>query len=97
MANSADPDQLATSEANWSGSILFAKAGYIRGSVEQGLTFTTLWANSAEDNLKYFCQKTGTDILRRQFAWNVKAYFELLSAETIIQLYCSSFQMTNQF
>ena len=30
MANSADPDQLASSEANWSGSILFAKAEYIR-------------------------------------------------------------------
>ena len=30
MANSADPDQLASSEAKWSGSTLFAKAGYIR-------------------------------------------------------------------
>ena len=30
MANSADPDQLASSEANWSRSILFAKAGYIQ-------------------------------------------------------------------
>ena len=30
MANSADPDQLASSEANWSGSTLFEKAGYIR-------------------------------------------------------------------
>ena len=29
MANSADPDQLASSEANWSGSTLFAKAGHI--------------------------------------------------------------------
>ena len=29
MANSADPDQLASSEAKWSGSTLFAKAGYI--------------------------------------------------------------------
>ena len=28
MANSADQDQLASSEANWSGSTLFAKAGY---------------------------------------------------------------------
>ena len=28
MANIADPDQLASSEANWSGSTLFAKAGY---------------------------------------------------------------------
>ena len=35
MANSADPDQLASdpdqlAEANWSGSTLFAKAGHIR-------------------------------------------------------------------
>ena len=29
MANSADTDQLVSSEANWSGSTLFAKAGYI--------------------------------------------------------------------
>ena len=30
MANSADPDQLASSEANWSGSTLFVKGGYIQ-------------------------------------------------------------------
>ena len=30
MANSADPDKLASSEANWSESTLFAKAGRIR-------------------------------------------------------------------
>ena len=29
MTNSADPDQLASSEANWSGFTLFVKAGYI--------------------------------------------------------------------
>ena len=29
MTNSADPDQLASSEANWSGSTLFAKTGYV--------------------------------------------------------------------
>ena len=29
MANSADPDQMASSEANWLGSTLFAKTGYI--------------------------------------------------------------------
>ena len=29
MANSADPDQLASSEANWSGSTLFAKIGHV--------------------------------------------------------------------
>ena len=30
MANSADSDQLASEEAKWSGSTLFAKAGYIQ-------------------------------------------------------------------
>ena len=29
MANSADPDQLASEEVKWSGSTLFANAGYI--------------------------------------------------------------------
>ena len=36
MVNSADPDQLASSEANWSGSTLFAKAGYIRVQQDSG-------------------------------------------------------------
>ena len=37
MANSADPDQLASSEANWSGSTLFAKAaGYIQAQQDKG-------------------------------------------------------------
>ena len=37
MADSADPDQLASSsEANWSGSTLFAKAGYIRVHQDKG-------------------------------------------------------------
>ena len=37
MTNSADPDQLASSsEANWSGSTLFAKAGYIQDQQNQG-------------------------------------------------------------
>ena len=38
MANSVDPDQLASSEANWSGSTLFAKEGY-PGSAGQGLRY----------------------------------------------------------
>ena len=36
MANSADPDQLASEEANWSGSALFAKAGYTRVQLDKG-------------------------------------------------------------
>ena len=36
VANSADPDQLASAEANWSGSTLFAKVGYIWVQQDQG-------------------------------------------------------------
>ena len=36
MANSADPDQLASSEAKWSGSTLFTKAVYIRVEQDKG-------------------------------------------------------------
>ena len=36
MANSADSNQLASSEANWSGPTLFAKAGIIRAQQDKG-------------------------------------------------------------
>ena len=36
MANSADPDQLASSEVNWSGSTPFAKAVYIWVQQDKG-------------------------------------------------------------
>ena len=36
MKNSADPDQLASSEANWSWSTLFAKVAYIRVQQDKG-------------------------------------------------------------
>ena len=36
MTNSADPDQLASGEANWSGSKLFVKAVHIRVQQDQG-------------------------------------------------------------
>ena len=36
MADSVDPDQLASSEANWSGSTLFVKAVYIRVQQDKG-------------------------------------------------------------
>ena len=36
MTNSADPDHLASSEANWSGSTLFAKAEHICVQQDKG-------------------------------------------------------------
>ena len=41
MANSADPDQLASSEANWSGFTLFAKAQHIWEGL--GLKYLVEW------------------------------------------------------
>ena len=45
MTNSADPDQLASAEANWSGSPLFAKAGHIRVQQDRGNEFFALDAD----------------------------------------------------
>ena len=36
MANSVYPDQLASSEANWSGATLFEKTGYIQVQQDNG-------------------------------------------------------------
>ena len=36
MANSAAPDHLASSDANWSGATLFAKAGYVLVQQDKG-------------------------------------------------------------
>ena len=36
MTNSVDPDQLASSETNWSGYTLFTKAWYIQDQEVQG-------------------------------------------------------------
>ena len=36
MTNSADPDQLASKEAEWSVSTLFVKAGYIQVQKDKG-------------------------------------------------------------
>ena len=36
MANSVDPDQFTSSEAKWSESTLFVKAGYIRVQQDKG-------------------------------------------------------------
>ena len=50
MATSADPDQLASSETNWSGSTLFAKAGYIQVQQDKG----KFWTEKAP-NLELWC------------------------------------------
>ena len=85
MANSADPDQLASSEANWSGATLFAKAGYIlaqhdKGSACQGLTSDkALFSTEKYLFFSYFCMKTYIMVLirsvsLRRFQWLLTTY-----------------------
>ena len=54
MANSADPDQLASSEANWSGSTLFAKKGVSGFSRTRVKTLKRKANFVADDILKIF-------------------------------------------
>ena len=55
MANSADPDQLASSEANWSGSTLFTKqgiSGFSRTRVDVPLMSKWHFWHKGQINLK---------------------------------------------
>ena len=49
MTNSAYPDQLASSEANWSGSILFAMAEHTQVQQDQGWPLVLI--TTAKDNI----------------------------------------------
>ena len=51
MANSADPDQLASSEANWSGSTLFTKTGYIWVQQDKGSYWLKLVSGALKNSL----------------------------------------------
>ena len=58
MTNVAVPDQLAFSEANWSGCTLFAMARHIRGSAEPGLSFKFMLSGNNE---RLYAMKHNTD------------------------------------
>ena len=83
MTNSADPDQLASSEANWSGSTLFAKTGYVVFSkrrvkcttFEQGLIYQGSQINS---DIVFLC-KSSRNVRKRTF-WHWCAQWRLKSA-----------------
>ena len=65
MANSADPDQLASSEVNWSWSTLFANAGYIWVQQDKDL-------NCFASLLKIFISKRNK---RKEFAPRGSEFF----------------------
>ena len=60
MANSADPDHLASSKANWSGSTLFAKAVYIWVQQDKGIAYLPeiFWTELPEQTVSNKTHKT---------------------------------------
>ena len=61
MANSADPDQKLTD--NWSGSTLFAKAGYIRAQQDRLIIYLFVYFSETDishDIKPYFLEKEKT-------------------------------------
>ena len=67
MANSADPDQLASSEANWSGATLFAKQGIsgfsrtrvkLRSRISSSASYTdVIWASARQNQQNCMCSQ----------------------------------------
>ena len=100
MANSADPDQLASSEANWSGSTLFAKqdiSGFSRTRVmtyvarkfpDQRNMFSSLVPDSPTKNLGW---EVYTSPLFTQNIWSKSLMMMILwcftSLSTLFQPY----------
>ena len=74
MANSADPDQLASSEANWSGSTAVCKGRVYPGSAGQGLNSEQKeilpWLKQWTQKKKKKKKKKNTYILPRLKQWN---------------------------
>ena len=91
MSNSVDPDQLASSEANLSGSTLFVKAGYIKqGSVGLGLNFRIFQVKLADIKclmVFLFPIKLGiVDILSKEYVLNEKVIISTLQTKTEIPM-----------
>ena len=77
MTNSADPDQLASSEANWSGSTLFAKIGHVVFSKRRVKmwVFQGVHSQGKSHGKKYFFK--GQGIVREY--WNLSGNFGILA------------------
>ena len=72
MANSVDPDQLASLEANWSGSTLFAKQGI------SGFSRTRVNKELSMSNHKIIVSKYGWLLLSQILISHTAAYVKLV-------------------
>ena len=79
MTNSADPDQLASSEANWSGSTLFVKAGYIWVQQDKGYNSRIIFSRFP---YKTYVEATSEEYPEYKFLWEIKKVTPELSPNT---------------
>ena len=73
MTNSADPDQLASEEANWSGSTLFATTAHVMFS-KRRVNMSTLMQMQGYfwDGPDLFCERTMNDRMKDFiFGWAI--------------------------
>ena len=86
MANSAEPDQLASSETNWSGSTLFAKAGSIQVQQSKGYAFFNPYL-AVRDNSRAggVCQLKSLSYLQYTTCNHSEQVFSYRSEPTFIQ------------
>ena len=75
MTNSADPDQLTSSEANWSESTLFAKVGYIWVQQDLGLRVDPRSVVSTQKHI---------DILKNVHLWSFFCIWSFLFQYNIV-------------
>ena len=80
FANSVDPDQLASEEANWSGSALFVikYVNFYQKPGSSNLIKEANWSGSAMFVIKYvnFCQKPGSsNLIGRKLEVGVASLF----------------------
>ena len=70
MTSREDPDQLASSEANWSGSTLFAKAGYNWDLQDLGECLAC-WIKISADNILEIIFSFFQKKKKKNRLWNV--------------------------
>ena len=89
MVNSADPDQLASSEAKWSGSTLFAKAGYIR--VKSYIELNFFWKSDGNfwlPALNYNYKRFDFSLTLSYFYHGEKIKLHILKTKPLVHRWC---------
>ena len=81
MTNNADPDQLASEEANWSGSTLFAKAGHVVFSKRRLITYILEESNFSFSYVRIY--NLDIPVCKQWRPWSDAAFFGVWSGSAL--------------